>query len=66
MGLYKSTRCVRNWRYALKKPELEARLVERWERWSRLNFGKHTRKTDRLQMTHKSDVGYESCKARCW
>jgi hypothetical protein len=27
--------------------------------WSRLNFGKHTRKTDRLQMTHKSDVGYE-------
>ena len=27
--------------------------------WSRLNFGKHTRKTDRLKMTHKSDVGYE-------
>ena len=27
--------------------------------WSRLNFGKHTSKTDRLQMTHKSDVGYE-------
>ena len=27
--------------------------------WSRLNFGKHTRKADRLKMTHKSDVGYE-------
>ena len=27
--------------------------------WSRLNFGKHTSKTDRLKMTHKSDVGYE-------
>lgn len=27
--------------------------------WSRLNFAKHTRKTDRLKMTHKADVGYE-------
>jgi hypothetical protein len=27
--------------------------------WSRLNFGRHTSKTDRLKMTHKSDVGYE-------
>jgi hypothetical protein len=27
--------------------------------WSRLNFGKHTSKTDRLKMTHQSDVGYE-------
>lgn len=27
--------------------------------WSRLNFGKHSRKADRLRMTHKTDVGYE-------
>ena len=27
--------------------------------WSRLNFGRHTSKTDRLKMTHKSDVGYD-------
>jgi hypothetical protein len=27
--------------------------------WSRLNFSRHTSKTDRLKMTHKSDVGYE-------
>ena len=27
--------------------------------WSRLNFAQHTRKADRLQMTHKTDVGYE-------
>ena len=27
--------------------------------WSRLNFGKHTRKTDRLKITHKADVGYD-------
>jgi hypothetical protein len=27
--------------------------------WSRLNFSKHTSKTDRLKMTHKADVGYE-------
>jgi len=27
--------------------------------WSRLNFAKHTRKADRLQMTHQTDVGYE-------
>ena len=27
--------------------------------WSRLDFGAHTAKTDRLQMTHAHDVGYE-------
>ena len=27
--------------------------------WSRLNFGKHTRKTDRRKITHKTDVGYD-------
>jgi hypothetical protein len=27
--------------------------------WSRVNFSKHTSKTDRLKMTHKSDVGYD-------
>lgn len=27
--------------------------------WSRLNFGGHTAKADRLQMTHAHDVGYE-------
>ncbi len=27
--------------------------------WSRLYFGKHTRKTDRRQITHKTDIGYE-------
>ena len=27
--------------------------------WSRLNFSKHTSKTDRLKMTHKADVGYD-------
>ena len=27
--------------------------------WSRLYFGKHTRKTDRRQITHETDVGYE-------
>ena len=27
--------------------------------WSRLYFGKHTRKTDRRQITHKADIGYE-------
>jgi hypothetical protein len=27
--------------------------------WSRLGFNSHTRKHDRLQMTHGSDVGYE-------
>ena len=27
--------------------------------WSRLNFGKHSSKTDRRKMTHKTDIGYE-------
>jgi hypothetical protein len=27
--------------------------------WSRLNFNKHTSKTDRVTMTHATDVGYE-------
>jgi len=27
--------------------------------WSRLNYNSHTSKTDRLQMTHGTDVGYE-------
>jgi len=27
--------------------------------WSRLNFGGHTSKKDRVQMTHDTDVGYE-------
>ena len=27
--------------------------------WSRLYFGKHTRKADRRQITHETDVGYE-------
>ena len=27
--------------------------------WSRVNYGGHESKKDRLQMTHKSDVGYE-------
>jgi len=27
--------------------------------WSRLNYGGHTSKQDRLQMTHKTDIGYE-------
>lgn len=27
--------------------------------WSRLNFGGHTAKADRLQMTHVHDIGYE-------
>lgn len=27
--------------------------------WSRLNYGGHTSKKDRLQMTHKTDIGYE-------
>jgi len=27
--------------------------------WSRLNYGGHTSKRDRLQMTHKTDIGYE-------
>jgi hypothetical protein len=27
--------------------------------WSRLNYNSHTRKHDRLQMTHRRDVGYE-------
>jgi hypothetical protein len=27
--------------------------------WSRLNFGGHSGKKDRLQMTHETDIGYE-------
>jgi len=27
--------------------------------WSRINFGGHASKTDRRQMTHKTDVGYD-------
>ena len=27
--------------------------------WSRLNFGKHSSKTDRRKMTHKTDIGYD-------
>lgn len=27
--------------------------------WSRLNYHRHTRKRDRIQMTHATDVGYE-------
>ena len=27
--------------------------------WSRVNFGGHVRKKDRLQMTHATDIGYE-------
>lgn len=27
--------------------------------WSRINYGSHTSKKDRLQMTHASDIGYE-------
>lgn len=27
--------------------------------WSRLNYGGHERKKDRLQMTHATDIGYE-------
>ncbi|MBK3844218.1 flagellar biosynthesis protein FlhF [Paraburkholderia aspalathi] len=27
--------------------------------WSRLNFHRHTSKTDKVQMTHATDVGYE-------
>jgi len=27
--------------------------------WSRLNYRKHTRKEDRYQITHKTDVGYD-------
>lgn len=27
--------------------------------WSRLNYGGHASKKDRLQMTHKTDIGYE-------
>ncbi len=27
--------------------------------WSRLNYRKHTSKTDRYQMSHKTDVGYD-------
>lgn len=27
--------------------------------WSRINFGGHSSKTDRRQMTHKTDIGYD-------
>jgi hypothetical protein len=27
--------------------------------WSRVNYGNHQAKNDRLQMTHEHDVGYE-------
>jgi hypothetical protein len=27
--------------------------------WSRIQYGRHTRKKDRLQMTHATDIGYE-------
>ena len=44
-------------------PELLGAHCERYglvmHDWSRLNFGKHTSKLDRLKMTHKTDVGYE-------
>lgn len=55
-------------------PELAAPLLETaWQEtalsqsdyalvahdWSRLHFGKHESKQDRLQMTHNRDVGYE-------
>lgn len=54
---------------ALAKPLLAAGHQALWESegeyglvihdWSRLNYGRHTRKRDRLKMTHASDIGYE-------
>lgn len=44
-------------------PEVLAAHCERYglvmHDWSRLNYGAHSRKRDRLQMTHAHDVGYE-------
>ena len=39
--------------------EIEGDYVLSMNDWSRINYGSHRSKKDRLQMTHQHDVGYE-------